>query len=242
MKKVMLDIGHYKNCPGKRTPDGIQEFTLNEAVANEIQKQLSLYNVEVKLNYAGDAVDTLSLRVKAMNEYKPDFIISIHHNAFQGVWGEATGVEVYHHPLPSAGAVEFATLLAPKLSKYTGLTNRGVKKEAWTVLTSNYPSVLVEGGFMDGKKDSYIIRTAEGQANYAKAVAETIVEFLKLEKKQAEPVKPVCPTCGQPVGYIVQKGDTLYSIAKANGTTVDKLKEKNSLKSDTILVGQILKI
>ncbi|MDN7241191.1 LysM peptidoglycan-binding domain-containing protein [Planococcus sp. N028] len=42
--------------------------------------------------------------------------------------------------------------------------------------------------------------------------------------------------------YKVKKGDTLYSIAKKNKTTVKKLKELNKLKSDTIKVGQVLKL
>ena len=42
--------------------------------------------------------------------------------------------------------------------------------------------------------------------------------------------------------YIVQKGDSLYSISKKYGITVDKLKELNNLKSNIINIGQILKI
>ncbi len=42
--------------------------------------------------------------------------------------------------------------------------------------------------------------------------------------------------------YIVQSGDTLYSIARKYNTTVSKLKEYNNLTSDILSVGQILKI
>lgn len=42
--------------------------------------------------------------------------------------------------------------------------------------------------------------------------------------------------------YIVQKGDTLYSISRKLNTTVDKLKSLNNLSSNTIQIGQILKI
>lgn len=42
--------------------------------------------------------------------------------------------------------------------------------------------------------------------------------------------------------YVVKAGDTLTKIANANKTTVDKLKQKNQLKSDTIQIGQKLKI
>lgn len=42
--------------------------------------------------------------------------------------------------------------------------------------------------------------------------------------------------------YTVKKGDTLYSIAKKNKTTVSKLKELNKLKTDSIKVGQVIKL
>lgn len=40
--------------------------------------------------------------------------------------------------------------------------------------------------------------------------------------------------------YIVQRGDTLYSIALKNNTTVDKLRELNNLNTNTLTIGQIL--
>ena len=42
--------------------------------------------------------------------------------------------------------------------------------------------------------------------------------------------------------YIVQKGDTLYSISRKLNTTVDKIKSLNNLSNNTINIGQILKI
>lgn len=42
--------------------------------------------------------------------------------------------------------------------------------------------------------------------------------------------------------YNVQKGDSLYSIAKKFNTTVDKIKELNNLTNNILTVGQILKI
>ena len=44
------------------------------------------------------------------------------------------------------------------------------------------------------------------------------------------------------VGYIVQKGDSLWKIAKENHTTVDNLREINSLEEDAIFPGQKLLI
>ena len=42
--------------------------------------------------------------------------------------------------------------------------------------------------------------------------------------------------------YIVEKGDTLYSIAKKFNTTVDSIKKKNNLVDNTLIVGQVLNI
>lgn len=40
--------------------------------------------------------------------------------------------------------------------------------------------------------------------------------------------------------YIVKKGDSLYSIAKEYNTTIDSIKNKNSLTSNTLQIGQKL--
>ncbi len=46
----------------------------------------------------------------------------------------------------------------------------------------------------------------------------------------------------QPAIYVVQRGDTLYSIARRHGTTVDALKRLNGLTSNNIYVGQRLRV
>ena len=42
--------------------------------------------------------------------------------------------------------------------------------------------------------------------------------------------------------YIVQKGDTLYGIASKFNTTVDNLKSINNLTTDSLSIGQVLKL
>ena len=44
------------------------------------------------------------------------------------------------------------------------------------------------------------------------------------------------------ITYVVERGDTLYSIARKYNTTVDALRSLNQLASDTLQIGQVLKI
>lgn len=192
MKKIVLAAGHYLETPGKRTPDGVREWTLNNAVCNYIAEYLKGYKVEVHRvdDTTGKKAIVLSDRVKKTNKINPDAFVSIHHNAYNGKWNDVTGIEVYHHTYGSNQDKALAKLLAPKIAKETGLKNRGVKKASFEVLTcnANIPAVLCEGGFMDSKIDNPVITSEKGQRAYAKAVADGIIEFLKLEKKE-EPKK-----------------------------------------------------
>lgn len=187
-KKLVLDAGHYLETPGKRTPDGVREWTLNNKVCKYIGEYLKDYNVKIYRvdDTTGKKATDLAERVKATNKINPDIFVSIHHNAYNGKWNNVTGTEVYSHTYGSAEDKKIAKLLAPKIAKETGLRNRGAKVKALGVLTckATIPAVLCEGGFMDSKIDNPVITSEDGQRAYAKAVADGIIEYLKLEKKQ----------------------------------------------------------
>ena len=42
--------------------------------------------------------------------------------------------------------------------------------------------------------------------------------------------------------YRVRNGDSLWDIAQAHGTTVDRLKQENNLRGSRIYAGQLLKV
>ena len=190
MVKIGLDCGHSKNTKGKQTPNGVKEWTLNNAVRKHIVDILKDYDVEIihTDNNEGYMDETLSSRLAKYKTAKVDAFVSIHHNAFNDVWNNATGVEVYVDKKATSKDMKLAECVYNRLVKYTGLKGRGIKKENFYVINQNtIPAILVEGGFMTNKTDYKVITSDAGQIAYAKAVAEGLVEFLKLKKKATSP-------------------------------------------------------
>jgi len=184
--KIALDAGHGLKTLGKQTPDGIKEFTLNDNVCDYVTEDLSPYDCEIIRtdNNEGKTDESLAERVAKYKKEGADVVVSIHHNAFKGTWGTATGVEVYTDINPTIKDKQLAECIYKRLPKYTGLKGRGIKIEDWYVINQDkIPAVLCEGGFMDTKKDYKVITSVKGQKAYAKAVAEGLIEFCNLKKK-----------------------------------------------------------
>ena len=185
-KLIALDAGHGINTPGKRTPDGIHEWTLNNKVRDYVVEMLSGYDCEFIFpdKNEGKTDESLASRKSMYVKAKVDAAVSIHHNANTGTWNSATGVETYTDKNCTKADTLLANAIQKRLTKYTGLKNRGIKKANWAVINQNtVPAVLTEGGFMDNKKDYAVITSEDGQKAYAKAIAEGLIEFLDLQKK-----------------------------------------------------------
>ena len=192
MIKIGLDCGHSKNTKGKQTPDGIKEWDLNNQVRKRIVNLLKDYDVEIihTDNNEGYKDESLSSRLAKYKSEKVDAFVSIHHNAYNGKWNNSTGVEIYVDKKATSKDMKLAQCIYNRLVKYTGLKGRGIKKENFYVINQNtIPAILVEGGFMDGRSDYRVITSEAGQIAYAKAVAEGLIEFLKLKKKPLSPKK-----------------------------------------------------
>lgn len=191
-KTIALDAGHGLKTSGKQTPDLIKEWTLNDKVRDKIVELLKGYDVIFIYpdNNEGLVDEGLTSRRTLYVRQNVDVCVSIHHNAHTGVWGNATGVEVFTDRNCTAADKELANLIYPRLVKYTGLKGRGIKSANFTVINQNsVPAVLVEGGFMDSRIDNPVITSDAGQNAYAKAVAEALIEFLDLKKTTSKPVQ-----------------------------------------------------
>lgn len=185
-KKIGIDRGHGLKTSGKQTPNGIKEWSLNDAVADLVVSLLKDYDVEFihTDNDEGSIDEGLETRRAMYVNQNVDAFVSIHHNASANTWANVTGVEIYTDNNPTAKDTALANAIYKNLPTYTGLRGRGIKKANFVVINQNsVPAVLVEGGFMNGNNDYNVITSATGQMGYAKAVAEGLISFLGLTKK-----------------------------------------------------------
>ena len=247
MKKIVLDAGHGYNTAGKRTPDGVREWSLNNAVCNYIAEYLKGYDVQITRtdDTTGKTDVALKTRVAKTNSINPHIFVSIHHNAYNGKWNDVTGTEVYSHTQGTATDKKLANLLAPKISKETGLKNRGAKTSRLAVLgcKSSIPAVLCEGGFMDSRIDNPVITSEKGQRAYAKAVADGIVEFLGLTKKATTQATPKPTTNSNYLANTSYKGSSIAEALKQIGVDSSysyraKLAAANGIKNYKGLASQ----
>lgn len=248
-KKIALDCGHGLKTAGKQTLNGangiIKEWTLNDKVRDLVVEYLKDYDVEFVFpdNNEGQVDESLASRFNLYVNKKVDVAVSIHHNAYNGKWNKATGVEVFTDRKYTEDDERLAQAIYKNLPTYTGLRGRGIKRENWAVINQNrIPAVLVEGGFMDSTIDYPVITSTKGQEGYAKAVAEGLIEFLGLKKKVVkkktveELVKEVL--AGKHGNGDARKkslGD-MYNVVQA------KINEMYAPKPKKIEVGAIVKI
>lgn len=99
----------------------------------------------------------------------------------------------------------------------------------------------------------YIVTKGDSLYAIAKRYNTTVKDIVKLNNLTnntlaigQQLIIPISDEVTQPEvtykNYVVQKGDSLYSIATKNNTTIDEIKKINSLTSNMLSIGQVLKL
>ncbi len=175
MKKIALIIGHSKQSPGAKNPTtGTTEFGFNDGLAHKIKRILDdADGIEVTLVYR----DTLAGLPRKANMLKPDFIISLHCNAYNG---KSSGSEVlYYHKSNTGKAI--ACTLQKHLVSALGLRDRGVKpvtsedRGGYLLSQTKAPCLIAEPFFIDN--DSDVATARKNQDALVAAYAQAIIDI-----------------------------------------------------------------
>lgn len=171
-KLCALVIGHKKSSPGavnQRT--GLTEFEFNEDLAIRIEKKVK--KVDIQRVYRR-TYEELPSDINALN---PDFIISLHCNAFDG---KASGTEVLYYHKSEKGKI-MAEILLKHLVECLELPNRGIKPKTaedrggYLLRYTKAPCVISEPFFIDNDID--LARAQEKIDDLAQAYAKAIEEI-----------------------------------------------------------------
>lgn len=136
-----------------------------------------------------------------------------------------------------------------QLSAFTHVRKSQPIKASLAVLKApDIPSLLIETGYLSNRYEEIQLN----QPNYQKQIAYRIYLGIKsyYEKYPAQKLrsrqesyartKNMTKNGGTAKSVTIKKGESLGLIAKRYGTTIAQLKKLNSLKSDTVHVGQVL--
>ena len=134
-----------------------------------------------------------------------------------------------------------------KLSGVGDLHKSSVEQAGFAVLKSpDIPSILVEAGFISNPSDEMRLSSASHQRRLADAVVEGVSKHFQDSPPPgtliAHRQRNGADSRGNAERYEIQRGDTLSSIARQKQTSVSRLKEVNNLNSETLNIGQVIRI
>lgn len=185
--RCIIDVGHSEQSQGaanKKT--GITEWQFNSKLASDIQNKFSTNqnNIEIVITGRSKDIKTISDLVNTIEDLEPDFVISLHCNAFNE---KASGFEVLIDSEEIADGqkedLEMADILISHLGMVIPIKNRGIKKlkkqdrggyQLYHMLDSN---VIVESFFIDNDSDLKIVQ--ENYITLVSALSNSIIEIAK---------------------------------------------------------------
>jgi len=110
-----------------------------------------------------------------------------------------------------------------------------VQRAGFMVLKSpDIPSILVETAFISNRKEESKLRSSAHQTKIAKAIFKGLKSYYI---SQSLPSSYIASN-----RYKIRSGDTLSAIAVRHQVSIKALKRANSIKTDRIRIGQVLKI
>ena len=289
LKKVVIDAGHGGEDPGT-IANGITEKDYTLKISEYIHNRLDEMGIPNEMSRTSDVTLDSNSRPDKIQSFYGDgsdvIVVSNHINA-----GGGDGAEVIY-------ALRNTDTFSSKIAKELETAGQNVRKyyqrrlpsnpakDYYYIMrdTPNNETVIVEYGFADSTGDD-VSQIKNNWEDLAEAVTKAIVEYAggtyqapagsnyytvqsgdslwsiskKFgisvdELKQANNLTSNLLSIGQNLyipnketdvitsEYVVSKGDTLYGIAQKFGTTVDNLKSINNLTTDSLAIGQILKI
>jgi len=137
-----------------------------------------------------------------------------------------------------ASSYQFALHAVAQIKKVTKLHKKKPEGLSLAVLkSSDIPSVLIETGFISNPREEKNLNSPKHQQKLAKAIYRAVDDYFMSA--------PPSGTYYASVAYRkhkVSSGESLSVVAQRYNVSVSQIKSANKLRSDTVRIGQTLKI
>ncbi|WP_152226598.1 N-acetylmuramoyl-L-alanine amidase AmiB [Pseudomonas sp. SCB32] len=132
------------------------------------------------------------------------------------------------------------------VGRVTSLHKRRVEQAGFMVLKSpDIPSILVETGFISNPNESQKLASSSHQQALARSIAGGVRQYFVQTPPPGTYIASLRDGGQLPTGpreHVVRSGDSLAMIASRYDVSPASIRSANSLKSDELKVGQVLKI
>ncbi len=231
--KIVIDAGHGGSDPGA-SGNGILEKEYALKIAEYLNNRFKELGVSSVLVRTTDETLTPNERVNRILSFygnRPDvLVISNHLNA-----GGGEGAEVIY---ALRNNDTLSKLILQNLADEGQIIRKAYQRRLPSDNTKDYyfmhrntgltEPIIVEYGFVDNLKDSKKIK--DNWQKYAEAVVKAVSTYKNIPYDKSSKSDT----------YTVQRGDTLWNIAKKFNTNVNDLKKANKLTTNNLYVGQTL--
>lgn len=236
-KKIVIDAGHGGDDPGT-SANGIVEKDLTLKISEYLHKRFDELGIPNEMTRTSDVTlgpnDRPSKAQSFYGNSSDVILLSNHINA-----GGGDGAEIIYSlrnsdKLSNLIAQEFAKSGQNVRKYYQRRLPSDPSKDYYYILrdTPNNESLIIEYGFVDSTGDD-VEQLKNDWEDLAEAVVRAVATYVGV---------PYSSGSSTTNSYVVKSGDTLWSIAKKYGVSVDELKEKNNLNSNALSINQVLLI
>ena len=226
MKSVVINASAGGSDSGAKG-NGLIEKNVSLEISKKIYDILKSKGVDTYLLRSGDNTISYDDRIKNLKSKYPNknntILISNTLNS-----GGSSGIEIIYplskkDTLPKLINNKLETLNDTKYYQYRYSVDTTKDYYYLTRETSGYETIIIRYGYVDNANDAKIIKNNIDE--FANMVSDAILDYIGYTSTNL---------------YTIKSGDTLYSIAKKYGTTVDKLKKANNITSNTLKIGSSL--
>ena len=197
--KILIDNGHGKNTPGKRSPDGkFMEYKYTREIAKEVVEELLTAGYDAELLVPEEDDITLVERVKIVNEICSNIgkdnvvLISIHINAFKDgdEWQSPRGWSCYTTKGNTLSDQLAIILYEEATSIFKGHRIRmemsdedpDIEENFYILKKTKCAAVLTENFFMDNKNDVEYLVSQKGRNAIIRTHVNAIKKYINQRK------------------------------------------------------------